>query len=88
MALSARPFIDATVYIVAPDTFTLMGELTSLVPVRPMARLAVTPSDFPLLEFLWGTGFGSLNVQFSDDFPYLQDIGTWATKRSALSARS
>ena len=87
-ALAARPFIDATVYVVAPDTFTLMGELTSLVPVRPLAKLAVAPSDFPLLEFLWGSGFGPLTSQFSDDYPYLQDIGTWATKRSQLSACS
>jgi HEAT repeat protein len=86
VALAARPFIDATVYVVAPDTFTLMGELTSLVLVRPLARLAIAPSDFPLLEFLWGSGFGPLTSQFGDDYPYLQDIGTWATKRSQISA--
>ncbi|MGI8916503.1 MAG: HEAT repeat domain-containing protein [Chloroflexota bacterium] len=88
VALAARPFIDATVYVLAPDTFSMLNEWTSLVPVRPLARVAVAPADFPLLEYLWGSDLGPLASQFSDDFPFLQDVGWWATKRSALSARA
>lgn len=86
IALAGRPFIDATVYIVPPDTFSIMGELTSLVPVRPLASLPVAPQDFPLLEYLWGTDLGPLASQFADEHPALRDVGFWATKRSALSA--
>jgi len=86
IALSGRPFIDATVYIVPPDTFSMMGELTSLVPVRPLASLSIEPRDFPLTEYLWGSDLGPLSTQFTDEHPALQDVGLWATKRSASSA--
>ena len=39
-----------TIYVLPSETFTLTPEsreLTSLVPVRPRARLAVEPDDFP-----------------------------------------
>jgi hypothetical protein len=86
IALSDRPFVDATVYVVPRDTFSMMGELTSLVPVRPLASVPITPPDFPLLEYLWGTDLGPLASQFTDEHPGLQDVGFWATKRSAVSA--
>jgi hypothetical protein len=86
IALSGRPFIDATVYILPPDTFSKMGEWTSLVPVRPLASVSIAPKDFPLLEYLWGTDLGPLSSQFTDEHPGLQDVGFWASKRSARSA--
>jgi hypothetical protein len=86
VALAGRPFVDATVYVLPPDTFSQMGEWTSLVPVRPLASVAVAPGDFPLLEGLWGTDLGPLASQFTDEHPGLQDVGFWATKRSARSA--
>ena len=79
-ALSARPFADATAYIVRPDTFTMMGELTSHAPVRPLARLSVSPSDFPLLEHLWGADIGPLATQFGPRFALLGDVGLWGVQ--------
>jgi hypothetical protein len=88
IGLSDRPFIEATVYILPRDTFTMYGEWTSLVPVKPLARLRVRPTDFPLLEYLWGSDLSGLNAQFPADLPYLRDVGFWASKRSDQSARS
>jgi hypothetical protein len=88
VALAGRPFVDATVYILPPDTFSKLGEWTSLVPVRPLASLSITPQDLPLLEYLWGTDLGPLASQFTDEYPGLQDVAFWATKRSALSAQA
>ena len=87
VALAGRPFVDATVYVLPPGTFSKLGEWTSLVPVRPLASLAVAPEDFPLLEELWGTDLGPLASQFTDEHPGLQDVAFWATKRSARSAQ-
>jgi hypothetical protein len=86
VALAGRPFIDATVYVLPPGTFSKMGEWTSLVPARPLASLAVAPEDLPLLEELWGTDLGPLASQFTEEHPGLQDAAFWATKRSAFSA--
>ena len=85
VALSERPFVDAMVYVVSAETFSLMGELTSLVPVRPLAAVPIRPEDFPLLEYLWGTDLGPLGAQFTEEHPGLRDVGFWATKRSARS---
>ena len=54
-SIGADPRDDAswtngTIYVLPSTTFTLTPEsreLTSLVPVRPRARLAVEPEDFP-----------------------------------------
>ncbi|MGH3491453.1 MAG: hypothetical protein ACRDP8_26480 [Actinopolymorphaceae bacterium] len=83
--LAARPFVDATVYVLPSETFTMMGELTSLVPVKPLARLAISPADYPLLEEVWGSDIGPLASQFGDRFAFLRDVGTFPAKRSALS---
>jgi hypothetical protein len=65
----------------------MLGELTSLVPVWPLASVPVAPSDFPLLEDLWGSDLGPLSAQFTrDEYPALRDAGLWASKRSARSA--
>jgi hypothetical protein len=85
-ALSARPFVEGTVYILPPDSFHKLGELTSLKPVRPLARLSVSPRDFPLLEHLWGADIGALSAQFGTSFPFLRDVGEWPSKRSSFSA--
>jgi hypothetical protein len=87
VALSGRPFVEATVYVLPPDTFSMLGELTSLVPVRPLASVPIEPQDFPLLEDLWGSDLGPLSAQFTrDGYPALRDVGLWASKRSARSA--
>ena len=86
VGLSQRPFIDATVYVLPRETFSFMGEWTSLVPVTPLASVAVTPSDFPFLESLWGSDLGPLSTQFDPKSEHLYDLGFWASKRSELSA--
>ena len=63
--LSADPpiFSDGTVYLLAPEPFERMTqgplgpnslEFLSTQPVRPLARLDVRPSDFPLLSKFGG----------------------------------
>lgn len=79
--LAAQSFQAATIYILPAHSFTMMGELSSLVPVRPYARLAITPSDYPLLDHLWGSDVGPLSTQFGDRYPFLQDVGIWPSKR-------
>ncbi len=87
-SLAARPFVDATIYILPARTFSMMGELTSLTPVQPLARLAISPADYPLLEHVWGGDIGPLSTQFGQRFPFLRDVGWWPVKRSARSAFS
>lgn len=46
-----RSWCDGTVYVLPAETFSptpASRELVSAVPVRPRARLRVTPDDFPL----------------------------------------
>lgn len=61
-ALPNRPWRSGTVYVLPGDTFELqpslrfgefevrIPQLASLVPVRPIARVAVEPEDFPFLS--------------------------------------
>ena len=61
-ALPERPWRSGTVYVLPGDTFELqpslqfgeyevrIPQLASLVPVRPLARVAVDPADFPFLD--------------------------------------
>lgn len=61
-ALTSQPWITGTIYVLPRATFEPEPEDTwqglhcaptqwaSRVPVRPMARLTVTPDDFPFLE--------------------------------------
>ncbi|MEQ7009765.1 hypothetical protein ABN028_26675 [Actinopolymorpha sp. B17G11] len=83
--LAARPFVDATLYVLPSDTFTMMGELTSLVPVKPLARLAVAQEDYPFLEDVWGNDVGPLASQFGGRFAFLRDVGAFPAKRSVPS---
>jgi hypothetical protein len=60
-ALPLRPWRSGTVYVLPGDDFVLqpplrfgeyevrVPQLASLVPVRPLARVAVEPGDFPFL---------------------------------------
>lgn len=60
-AMPERPWRSGTVYVLPGDTFSLqpplpfgelevrIPQLASLVAVRPIARVAVEPSDFPFL---------------------------------------
>ena len=61
-ALPERPWRPGTVYVLPGDTFVLqpplrfgeyevrIPQLASLVPVTPLARVAVEPADFPFLD--------------------------------------
>lgn len=65
-ALPNRPWRSGTVYILPGDSFTLqpplrfgefevrIPQLASLVAVRPVARVAVEPADFPFLADIRG----------------------------------
>ncbi len=65
-ALPNRPWRSGTVYVLPGDSFTLqpplrfgefevrIPQLASLVAVRPVARVAVEPADFPFLSQIRG----------------------------------
>ena len=65
-ALPNRPWRSGTVYVLPGDSFTLqpplrfgefevrIPQLASLVAVRPVARVAVEPADFPFLADIRG----------------------------------
>jgi hypothetical protein len=65
-ALAGQPWRTGTVYLLPPETFTTQPplpfgsslvhfpQLASFVPVEPMARLTVTPEDFPFLSQIRG----------------------------------
>jgi hypothetical protein len=65
-ALPNRPWRSGTVYVLPGDTFTLqpplqfrefevrIPQLASFVAVRPLARVAVEPADFPFLAQIRG----------------------------------
>lgn len=65
-ALPAQPWRTGTVYLLPKGTFTVQppmafgsyqvhfAQLASLVPVEPLARLTVTPADFPFLQHIRG----------------------------------
>lgn len=65
-ALPTRPWRSGTVYVLPGDSFTLqpplrfgefevrIPQLASLVAVRPVARVAVEPADFPFLSDIRG----------------------------------
>lgn len=65
-ALVRQPWRDGVVYLLPPDTFVMqpplqfgeyaahIPQLASLVPVTPLARLAVSPHDFPFLSDIRG----------------------------------
>ena len=65
-ALPARPWRTGTVYLLPRSTFTTqppmefgsygvhIAQLASFVPVEPLAKLTVTPEDFPFLTQIRG----------------------------------
>jgi hypothetical protein len=65
-ALPGQPWRTGTVYLLPRSTFTLqppmafgshqvhIAQLASFVPVQPLAKLTVTPSDFPFLRQIRG----------------------------------
>ena len=65
-ALPSQPWRTGTVYLLPRDTFTTqspmtlgsnqvhIAQLASLVPVPPLAKLTVTPADFPFLRQIRG----------------------------------
>jgi hypothetical protein len=87
-ALIDRPYRDGTVYFLPRSTFEPMpaqryGDVdihvpqwASLVPVAPMAKIAVAPEDFPLLDRLRGHDDAVIARRAAADpsgFPWLDD---------------
>lgn len=59
-ALPYRPWRNGTVYLLPRDSFRDEHrgmQWTSPAPVHPLARIAVTPDDFPLLHHVYGLDF-------------------------------
>ena len=64
--LRERPWVPGTIYVLPRETFVphphvdehglvcTLEEWASPVAVVPLAKLAVTPSDFPFLDHFWG----------------------------------
>jgi len=57
---------DGAVYLLSPDTFTQTydAEWISPMPVRPRARLAVTPADFPYADRVFRHRVGESEAAF------------------------
>jgi hypothetical protein len=65
-ALPTQPWRTGTVYLLPRSTFTVQppmafgsqhvhfAQLASFVPVEPVARITVTPADFPFLTYIRG----------------------------------
>ena len=65
-ALPSQPWRTGTIYLLPRSTFTVqpsitfgsyhvhIAQLASVVPVRPLAKLTVTPADFPFLTQIRG----------------------------------
>lgn len=87
-ALARRPWRAGTVYLLAGATFEPQPPIdaggrrvqilqsASPAPVRPIAALAVSPSDFPFLDQLRGHNDVELDARVAADptgFPWLDD---------------
>jgi hypothetical protein len=85
-AVTSGPWVTGNVYVLSRDTFEPEAEDTwqgrrclptqwaSHVPVRPMARLTVTPGDFPFLEQVRSHDQQVVSdraAQNPDNFPWL-----------------
>lgn len=87
-ALPRQPWRAGTIYILPRAGFTQqaresyrgveveIAQWASLVPVRPLARLAVAPDDFPFLARVRGHDMAVVNQRASRDpkgFPWIDD---------------
>ena len=87
-ALPHNPWRNGTIYLLPHDTFEqqplrpgrgLLAEIAqwaSLVPVEPIAKLSITPEDFPLLSEIRGHNLDVLRARMErnpDGFPWLDD---------------
>lgn len=85
-ALRQRPWRTGTVYLLPADSFEIQPPLTagdvriqvaqaaSLAPVKPLAKLAVGPDDFPYLEQIRGHDDQLIQARIAadpDGFPWL-----------------
>jgi hypothetical protein len=85
-AMTSQPWVTGTVYVLSRDTFeaeaddTWLGrrclptQWASHVPVRPMASLTVTPTDFPFLNQVRSHDQQMVSdraAQDPDNFPWL-----------------
>jgi hypothetical protein len=90
-ALPHAPWRNGTLYILPRTTFEqqphrhengmelIIAQWASLVPVRPLARLTVTPDDFPFLSQIRGhdpVRIGKLARENPGGFPWLDDTTT------------
>jgi hypothetical protein len=87
-ALPLRPWCSGTIYLLPRDTFEHQpprpyrgatidpAQWASLVPVRPLARLSVSPEDFPFLDQIHAHDPRVIRERAArdpDGFPWLDD---------------
>lgn len=88
-ALASQPWRSGTVYLLPRKTFTSQpsitfgsnevhtAQLASLAPVQPLAKLSVTPADFPFLASIRGHD----DERLQDYATALQTGGAWPEER-------
>lgn len=72
-SLRKAPWTNGMIYILPRDSFEEWEEWTSTSPVRPLAKLAVSPVDFPFLKQIQGFDW-RLKGPLSQDFPFLDQV--------------
>ena len=72
-SLRKAPWTNGMIYILPRDSFEEWEEWTSKSPVRPLAKLAVSPVDFPFLKRIQGFDW-RLWGPLSQDFPFLGQV--------------
>jgi hypothetical protein len=80
--VNGQPLADGMIYLVRPDTFQDKNgeEWGSKESVTPLARLAVSPSDWPLANAILGFDREQLGEKLEhspDLFPYFDDNQLW-----------
>jgi hypothetical protein len=76
------PLVDGMIYIVRPDSFLDKNgeEWGSKANVMPLAKLAVSPNDWPFKDAILGFDrdrLGDLLAESAEAFPYFDDALLW-----------
>ena len=68
-AVDASPYVDGTVYVTSPDSFTERQGVQwgSTSPIEPLLRIPVRPRDFPYLAYVKGFDGDAIRRKFESD---------------------
>jgi hypothetical protein len=91
-ALREDPWTDGMVYVLPREPFehTERQEWTCRQPLRPLARIPVSPADFPFRAQTLGFECWHFDQRLREafaGFPYLQDVREFAIRPETLSTR-